>query len=476
MRSFSVKGFHSEWNLGSPGGWDYQRMTQELGKIMWEKVVDLSGLNLDLDFDYPLLDPTTGFMNALLDLHRRNFHRREAHVAIVAEEETLEAVVENKNIVIRLNRLPGVTASLAAPHYLEISGDDVTFNGKTVTSVFVDFNNDVLVNLSRSHDLSGLLLAVNRNIVMNPRGTGPINSKGVFELVQKELSSRLNPTTVKRTPWTRRFYPRSTEGPDGTVINDLIEWTRRRNNNLVLKPEEGYSGMGVFAGWQESDWDSCIETALRKGDYIVQQKVPLSLWAEEQPWLDPVAKTLELKTWQTDFRCLITHRGLTGFVARFGGVPTNVGSGGGVQSIALLKSECSIKEAVDIINQAILDIGYNTMTELKERNDALAVEYGLVYLLGPIMTALRPRLLTMKQVKELQIYAENLWNDTVFLESLWKDGSLDHFISVSQEERELAEAHPWEGSPALIASDGLFNFGAAIEPKPLETISGNSVP
>jgi hypothetical protein len=28
-------GYHSEWNLGSPGGWEYQRITQELGKLAW---------------------------------------------------------------------------------------------------------------------------------------------------------------------------------------------------------------------------------------------------------------------------------------------------------------------------------------------------------------------------------------------------------------------------------------------------------
>jgi hypothetical protein len=32
------QGYHSEWNLGSPGGWDYQRITQLIGKAVWEKL------------------------------------------------------------------------------------------------------------------------------------------------------------------------------------------------------------------------------------------------------------------------------------------------------------------------------------------------------------------------------------------------------------------------------------------------------
>jgi hypothetical protein len=34
----SFLGYHSEWNLGSPGGWDYQRMTQEIAKVVWHQI------------------------------------------------------------------------------------------------------------------------------------------------------------------------------------------------------------------------------------------------------------------------------------------------------------------------------------------------------------------------------------------------------------------------------------------------------
>ena len=29
------EGYHSEWNLVSPGGWDYQRLTQIIGRAVW---------------------------------------------------------------------------------------------------------------------------------------------------------------------------------------------------------------------------------------------------------------------------------------------------------------------------------------------------------------------------------------------------------------------------------------------------------
>jgi hypothetical protein len=32
------QGYHSEWNLASPDGWDYQRLTQRIGKAVWQKL------------------------------------------------------------------------------------------------------------------------------------------------------------------------------------------------------------------------------------------------------------------------------------------------------------------------------------------------------------------------------------------------------------------------------------------------------
>ena len=55
----SFLGYHSEWNLGSPGGWDYQRMTQIIGKAVWQRINALRPVPVELDFDHPLLYPTS---------------------------------------------------------------------------------------------------------------------------------------------------------------------------------------------------------------------------------------------------------------------------------------------------------------------------------------------------------------------------------------------------------------------------------
>jgi hypothetical protein len=119
--------------------------------------------------------------------------------------------------------------------------------------------------------LSPLMQAVAENRVLNPRGTEPINVKSMFEVITTHsFSHRFHTETVKRTPWTRRFYDRRTTGPQGEEITDLVTWTQRHWERLVLKPERGYSGIGVEVGEVHPDGDRAVQTALQRGDYIVQ--------------------------------------------------------------------------------------------------------------------------------------------------------------------------------------------------------------
>jgi len=152
-----------------------------------------------------------------------------------------------------------------------VSKGRVCYQGREVTTIFMDFNTDTLLNLHRETDCSGLIEAVRQDILVNPRGMESINSKGIFEVVSGSYRDTLCRTTVARTPWTRMFHARKTTAPDGSPIQDLVDWTRNHQETLVLKPAHGYSGHGVFVGPERENWEEDIETALKEGDYIVQQ-------------------------------------------------------------------------------------------------------------------------------------------------------------------------------------------------------------
>lgn len=453
------QGYHSEWNLGSPGGWDYQKTTQIIGKAIWQKLSRIIKFDVDLDFDHPLFFPVDSFAEMLVAAHRARAGRNPGVIAVMAEAETLEDVTENRNLAELLSTAEGITGVLMAPQELELKNGVVSRQGRPVSVIFMDFNTDVLLALHREHDLTPVLQAVKEQRVINPRGTEPFNVKSTFELITGSHAKHFHREIVGRTPWTRQFYPRKTDGPGGSPIDDLITWTRRNWDALVLKPERGYSGHGVRVGTVNTDIDEAINLALREGNYIVQQKIPLQLWAEEIPYLEN--DTILLERVQTDFRCLMGPNGLLGFVGRFGGVPTNVGSGGGFQPLALLRSPTSVQDAVARINAAILAMDSGDLQQIIEDRNQMATEMAFTYLLGPVRVALRPRVITPEQVKAVQGYGQKLWADCLLLEKMWLAGELDEMVKIEKEELDIARLQPWNGSAAIIASDGLFNFGAA---------------
>jgi len=459
MKEFS--GYHSEWNLGSPGGWDYQRLTQIIGKAVWHLLEKHMPCNLDLDFDHPLLFPVEGFTRMLVEAHRYRAGRNAGFIAIIAEEETLDTVTENKNLAQRLNSIEGITGRLAAPQELELKNGAVCLEGRPVSVIFMDFNTDVLLSLHRKHGLDPLIQAVRENRVINPRGTEPINIKSMFEVITGPLHTHFHREIVRRTPWTRQFFDRSATGPKGEHIKDIIEWTRTHWNDLVLKPERGYSGKGVKVGGINSGADEAIKEALREGGYIVQEKIPVEQWSEDMPEIDEKSETVALNLRQTDFRSLFGPEGLFGFLGRYGGVPTNVGSGGGVQSLAVIPDELDMRETVQKMNETILTLDYRTVYKAVSAQKKMAVDHEFTYLHGPIRMALRPRLVSRGQLVSLEKYCRELWLDCLTLEKMWRAGELDSMVKIEEEELEIARAQPWNGGPAIIASDGLFNFGAA---------------
>ena len=458
MKDF--QGYHAEWNLGCPGGWEYQRMAQERGRLCWDRVKKISGIGIELTFDHPLLNPVPSFSRMLLRAHKTKFPGERPFVLLVAERETLDKVTENVNLVEYLNRMEGVKAALTSPEEVEDIGNQVTYRGQKVTAIFLDINNDVLLRIDKGHNIGPLLAAVKRGIVVNPRGMEPLGAKGVFEVVTDELSPLLCRSTVRHTPWTRLFYPRATTGPDGEMIPDLVEWVRDHWENIILKPVYGYSGKGIFVGPQRESWDEDIQKALGEEPYVVQSFIPKGFWAEEYPSLDIQGREIILKQFQTDFRCLIDDTGLIGFLARFGGIPTNVGSGGGNQGVAILRTKIPVKKAVDLISEAIIGLGYSTVMEIQEEMNKMGLELGHTYLQGPTPTTLRPRIITRDHMAYLREYSINLWRDLLRLERMWLEGKLGHVIQMGEGEAEIARMQPWGGSPALVASDGLFSFGA----------------
>jgi hypothetical protein len=120
----------------------------------------------------------------------------------------------------------------------------------------------------------------------------------------------------------------------------------------------------------------------------------------------------------------------------------------------------TVREAVERVNESILEIGYAGLAEVEKSQKEMAIEENFTYLLGPIKIALRPRIIAPGHVGALKKYCRSVWLDCIILEKMWMEGELDRFIHIEEEELEIARSQPWRGSHAVFATDGLFSFGA----------------
>lgn len=117
-----------------------------------------------------------------------------------------------------------------------------------------------------------------------------IHKKALFAVLTDERHAHLFSADEREAikahvPWTRRVRAEQTEHFGEEI--DLLEFTMRRRERLVLKPNDDYGGHGIYIGWNtdEISWHEALHNALANGDYLVQERVPTA--RETFPALQP---------------------------------------------------------------------------------------------------------------------------------------------------------------------------------------------
>ena len=144
----------------------------------------------------------------------------------------------------------------------------------------------------------------------------------LFSLSERELIR-------SHIPWTRVVADVKTAYYGQTI--ELLAFTRKRRENLVLKPSDEYGGSGVTLGWETSEpaWDEAIERALtaKNGAWIVQERIPIR--REVFPYIAP-AGGVDYRDMLVDFAPYLFRGKLCGFLTRLSSTGlANVTSGGG---------------------------------------------------------------------------------------------------------------------------------------------------
>jgi hypothetical protein len=127
-------------------------------------------------------------------------------------------------------------------------------------------------------------------------------------------------------PWTRRVEERRTEYHGQPI--ELLPFTVRSRERLVLKPSDDYGGAGIVLGWEvdSARWEAAVRTALDR-PYIVQERIELP----SEPYPSLVDGSVRLDDRMLDTAPFVVHgESVDGCLTRLSTAALlNVTAGGG---------------------------------------------------------------------------------------------------------------------------------------------------
>jgi hypothetical protein len=192
--------------------------------------------------------------------------------------------------------LRGMTVLHADPSELRADGDAVYYKDDMIDLVYRDYAVADLAALARQGvDVRPMRTLFRQNRVISSIAA-EVDQKSCWEVLtdpqftQKYYSADERQVFRRHVLWTRLVSDRRTLLPDGTT-GDLLEYVRREQEGLVLKPNRSYGGQDVLIGHTMSwvEWDSAVERALADGErWVVQQLA--SIPVQEFPVVDADGK------------------------------------------------------------------------------------------------------------------------------------------------------------------------------------------
>lgn len=173
----------------------------------------------------------------------------------------------------------GYPSVICTPQELEFTNNRLSVNGFEIDIVY----KRLLVNeyLPIMNDFPALLNAYRAGAVCLVNGfrSKLIHKKALFAvLTDNKRANLFSASEVEaiqtHVPWTRLVRDEVTEY-QGREVN-LLEFILANNQKLVLKPNDDYGGHGIAIGWNcdGPTWSAALDSALKTGDYLVQERVP----------------------------------------------------------------------------------------------------------------------------------------------------------------------------------------------------------
>jgi uncharacterized circularly permuted ATP-grasp superfamily protein len=107
-----------------------------------------------------------------------------------------------------------------------------------------------------------------------------LHKKSIFALLtddqhQERFTAEEQAAIQRHVPWTRVVRAGSSTYQGASI--DLLEFARRNQERLLLKPNDEYGGKGIVIGWETSpsDWQQALADAL-ESPFVVQERVTIA--------------------------------------------------------------------------------------------------------------------------------------------------------------------------------------------------------
>ena len=262
-----------EFNTDSPAGMAWTDMLYEAlrDKVELPRVVEV------FDTGYTPVLPEV--VNTLLDAYRASRATQpdlpETPRLAVVDVAGTPTVAEFR-LVCRLAEEAGLETVVATLDEVSYDGSRLVVQGEPVHLVY----RRALVEEFTADSPLAIAARERRVVVVNPFRVHVATNKKILALLQDERFAHLikgsEVETIRQTvPWTRILRPGRTTY--GNWRFELLSFVSDNRERLVLKPATDYGGRGVMLGMEADpdSWEAAVEEHADRGDFIVQEYVPI---------------------------------------------------------------------------------------------------------------------------------------------------------------------------------------------------------
>ncbi len=175
-------------------------------------------------------------------------------------------------------RMEGFQTELVSPDQLEYRNGVLRSGNFDIDLIYRRISvQEFLLRFTLNHPLVQAYRD-NKVCIVNSFRSELSHKKAMFALLTDESLTAKFPIHERKAirehvPWTRVVKAGKTQYRDET-IEDLIEYIKQNREKLVLRPNDEYSDMHSFIGYEhdEGSWARAIREALR-APYVVQERV-----------------------------------------------------------------------------------------------------------------------------------------------------------------------------------------------------------